>query len=1065
MTALLPVLWICGCALALCWYAGWGAARLALPVLLRPFAAPLAPLVGYALAMWVGYTGVSTALNLRWSLALLLALATALNLLAWRRTGPPRLAWPDRVGWGMAALLALALLAGVWPLLRYGYLSAIGQGWDPESYWPMAQHLLDLPVARIPEAPQNPLRELVTSPPGIGLTLGFSVLQGFTMLLSGQSAIATFAPLLASMRALGLLAVFVWLRATMGLRPAPALLATALAGAGALLLWIGFFNFGMQMSAWPLLGLGMAVGLAAVEDLAARGRAAWPAALLGAVVLAALPVAYYPALTIWAPMAVALGAVRLLEMALAQPGLPLAQRLRPAGGLTLAAGGLAVLTLLLAAPAVADYYEGFSFRYSLPEPKIGPDRFIAATDTLGLTAFRLPGGGEQPPAALVLLASLLAAGFALAAFLLPADDQTPQAETAELAQNSKLKTQNSKLRWLGVCAAVLAYLLWLRFGRPYEYAFMKGSAYAGFVGWGLVALGLQAVARWVGRRRGALPALAALALVPLATAVWAQLLIVREHSKGPAIFTRDLVALEEAARLVPPGATVLISNDEPLIGPNSGLLATIFYGREIWGHVATAYSGLDAWPEGQLPQYALLTARERPWPLELGGRELWRSRGAALYSLEDVPQALLGRERIYGGGGPADRKKPAALALWRRAGPNRAAEPGAPLRLYVGNTLAFSPERAPGGGPARRLGLTVASLQPQRVTVEIDGAAQRFEVEAGVSTLAVPLTAPTTVAILPEATLALLHATEAEQDAAVAPDPALVVWQPLVEQQGDTLRVRVETANPGRHALRVGLTVVEDSFFEAQQPARLLADLPVDGGWEVALDLARGATEARAGGQPVPLLDVATAPNPPDSGYFGVLTLYAGEEPVASAPLFTFRVASGRVTEFSAEPYTLEASPAGLGRTPLPGNLRALEGTGRTLDDQTLALEGALLVRQPTAPGAPADAPFAPGDTLGVRLFWHAPQPPGQPLMVSLQLIGADNRKWAQWDGPVGGEWRPLQVWRAGDRLRQDVPLALDPATLPGSYRLQLVVYDPASGQPRGFGGEQTLGLGTLDVR
>ncbi|GAB4216411.1 MAG: hypothetical protein OHK0022_57510 [Roseiflexaceae bacterium] len=1060
MAVLLPVLWICACALALCCYVGWGATRLALPQPLRPFAAPLVPLVGYALVLWVGFTGVSTALDLRWSLGLLLALATALNLLALRRDGPPRLAWPGPIGWGLAALLALALLAGVWPLLRYGYLTAIGQGWDPESYWPMAQHLIDFPVARIPEAPQNPLRGLVTSPPGIGLTLGFSVFQGFTMLLSGQSVIATFAPLLALMRALGLLAVYVWLRATMGLRPAPALLAAALAGAGALLLWIGYFNFGMQTSAWPLLGLGLAVGLAAIEDLAARGRAAWPAAVLGAVVLATLPVGYYPALTIWLPMAAALGAVRLLEAAGGQPGLSLAQRLRPAGGLVLAAAGLAALTLLLAAPAVADYFEGFSFRYSLPEPKIGPDRFIAATDTLGLTAFRLPGGGNQPPGALVLIASLLAAGFALAAFLLPATNQPPD------PNNSKLNTQHSKLRWLGICAAVLAYLFWLRFGRPYEYAYMKGSAYAGFVAWGLVALGVQALVPLAGRWRAGRPVLVVLALLPLAVTVWAQLLIVGEHSKGPAIFTRDLVALEQPARQIPPGATVFISNDEPLIGPNSGLLATIFYGRAIWGHVATAYSGLDAWPEGQLPQYAVLSTRERPWPLELGGRELWRSRALALYALDGAAPVLLGRERLYSDGGPVDRKKPAALALWRRAGPNRTAEPDAPLRLYVGDTVAFSPERAGGVGATRTLALTVASLQPQRITVQSGDLVQTFDLAAGASTLAVRLDTPAALTLTPEATLALVRAALVEADpGTVALDSSQIVWQPLVEQQGDTLRVRLEAANPGQHALRVGLTVVEDSFFEAQQPARLLAALPTAGGWEVALDLARGATEARVDGQPVPLLDVATNPSPPDSNYFGVLTLYAGEEPVATAPLFTFRVASGRITDFSAEPFTLEATPVGLAQTPLPGNLRALEGAGRRLDDGALALEGALLARPIAAPGAPADAALAPGDSLTARLFWHAPQPPGAPLMVSLQLVGADNRKWAQWDGPVGGEWRPLQGWQAGDRVRQDVPLVLDPATPPGSYRLQLVVYDPASGQPRSFGGEQALGLGAIDVR
>ena len=85
--------------------------------------------------------------------------------------------------------------------------------------------------------------------------------------------------------------------------------------------------------------------------------------------------------------------------------------------------------------------------------------------------------------------------------------------------------------------------------------------------------------------------------------------------------------------------------------------------------------------------------------------------------------------------------------------------------------------------------------------------------------------------------------------------------------------------------------------------------------------------------------------------------------------------------------------------------------------------------------------------------------------MVSLQVLGADDHKYAQWDGPLGGDWRPIQSWSAGERVRQDVPLALDPAMPPGAYRLLLVVYDPATGQPRTFGGQGALSLGELVVR
>ena len=55
--------------------------------------------------------------------------------------------------------------------------------------------------------------------------------------------------------------------------------------------------------------------------------------------------------------------------------------------------------------------------------------------------------------------------------------------------------------------------------------------------------------------------------------------------------------------------------------------------------------------------------------------------------------------------------------------------------------------------------------------------------------------------------------------------------------------------------------------------------------------------------------------------------------------------------------------------------------------------------------------------------------------------------------------------WSSGERVRQDVPLALDAATPPGRYRLLLVVYDPASGAPRPVAGQQALLLGEIEVQ
>jgi hypothetical protein len=1082
---------IVACATGLCLYVGWGPARLALPESLRSQAALLAPLVGYAIVIYLGYLAVSSRLNLRGALALLLLLASALNWLAWRRAGRPRPLAALREHAAPLALAAATLLVGLLPLLHYGYLTAIGQGWDTESYLPLAQHLLDYPVAAIPTAPISPLRDLVSHPPGIGVTLGFSVFQGFTMLLSGQTALATFAPLLALLRALGILAIYAWLRASMGLGRGAALLAAALASAGSLMLWISYFNFGMQLAAWPLLALGLAVGLAAVEELARptkdegpttkdlsnerssfvlRPSSKWSIALLAAVVLAGLPVAYYPALTLWVPIAAGLGAARVLESLRRRPGQP-----GPLG-LALAALALGALTLLLAVPTIVDYFQGFSFRYSLIAQHIGPDRFIAFTETLGLRAFRLPNDGPQPPDMVVWLAAAVAGVLALAGLVLPSENKEPRTKNQEPESSatnigsgfSVLGSYSTRLRWLGLLLAALAYLAWLRFGRPYEYAYMKGSAYAGFLGWGLVALGAEALWRRASSRTR--PAVAALALVPLLVAGWSQALTVADHWGGSANFSRDLAAVDQVAgQLIPAGATVAISSDASFIGPNSGLLASALYGREIWGHFSTAYARLSYWPAGRLPQYAVLAAEESAWPLDLGGRELWRSGAAAIYQIDPQARALLGRSDIYSDT-RVDKFSPASLDIQRRGGAFRQATPAAPLTLLVGDTLAFGPGQPGADHTPRRLRLTLASLAAQRVTLDAAGARATLDLQAGVSQADLALPGAASVTITPEQPLALVQALAAPAGAGGAPAAALdagqIAWSAAVEQRGPIIQLKVPFTNPGRHALRVGLTVIEDTYDSPHTLARVLAAAPADGIWQLNLDLARGASEALVQGQPTPMLQAKATPSPPDGRYFAVLRLYDGEQVVAHAPVFTLQIAGGQVAGLTPIPFSVEATPVGRPDGPLPGNQRALLGEQlRPLDRQPADLAGALLTTRPPWPGAPGDAPQPPGARLSVALFWRARAAGGQPLMISVQALGADDRKAAQWDGALGGDWRPVQSWAAGDQVRQDVPLQLDPATPPGRYRLALVAYDPTTGQPQPFGGEQMIQIGELEVR
>jgi hypothetical protein len=429
----------------------------------------------------------------------------------------------------------------------------------------------------------------------------------------------------------------------------------------------------------------------------------------------------------------------------------------------------------------------------------------------------------------------------------------------------------------------------------------------------------------------------------------------------------------------------------------------------------------------------------------------------------------LGRTDIYSPAPVASKKSPAALEIWRRGGPNRVAAPDAPLTLLVGETLRYGAGQPDGETANKLVVLTLATLVPQHIVVGDGASSTPFELPAGVSRISLAVAAPATLALTPDHPLALIRMQALPANAPVSPglqlDTGQIAWSAAAEQRGDIIQLRVQLANPGRHALRLGLTIVEDAFERPEQLAQLLAAAPLDDSWQISIDPASGATEARIGEQPTPLLKASTTPHPPDTQFFGILDIYAGEQTVAHAPVFRFSIINGKLAMFAPVPFSVEATPAGLPGAPLPGNLRALLGGTRPLDRQPISLAQAILARRTPWPGARADAPFAPGAPLTTQLFWQAGSVSVPPMMVSLQLLGAENHKWAQWDGALGGDWRPVQSWQPGARVRQDVPLQIDPATPPGTYRLVLVIYDPASGRPETIGGQSALDLGELVVQ
>lgn len=223
-------------ASALALWNGWGLARLLLPAALQPWRALLAPLLGYALTILVGYWVVRLVGGLGWALGLLLPLGGLLNGIVSRRYGPPDLAAALRQHWPALLVALIGVAIGVAPLFSYGYVALIGGGWDVENYWPVARYLTRGPVSAIATAPANPLRDINADPPSIGLTLGFSIWQGSVDLLSAGEPLLSFAPLLAWLRALGLIGTYVLLQALFDLRRGPAAFGALLAALNGLLL-------------------------------------------------------------------------------------------------------------------------------------------------------------------------------------------------------------------------------------------------------------------------------------------------------------------------------------------------------------------------------------------------------------------------------------------------------------------------------------------------------------------------------------------------------------------------------------------------------------------------------------------------------------------------------------------------------------------------------------------------------------------------------------------------------------------------------------------------------------
>ena len=89
----------------------------------------------------------------------------------------------------------------------------------------------------------------------------------------------------------------------------------------------------------------------------------------------------------------------------------------------------------------------------------------------------------------------------------------------------------------------------------------------------------------------------------------------------------------------------------------------------------------------------------------------------------------------------------------------------------------------------------------------------------------------------------------------------------------------------------------------------------------------------------------------------------------------------------------------------------------------------------------------SPGASLELVLYWQALQPSAQRYSVFVHLIDAQDRIFGQRDQEPGGGQFPTTSWVSGEYLVDAYQVPVHPEAAPGTYWLEVGLYDPLSGQ------------------
>lgn len=437
-------------------YVGFGPARLLLLPHNRKLQPLIAPLLGYCITVILASFFNSTVFNMHQGTYLILAVATALNILALFKAGLPRLSTVRSQSWWPLGLAFAVYGLGVLPLIHAGSLAFLGQQWDLELYLPITEYLKRYVIGAALTAPDNPLLPGINSAPFRGGSgWGFSYFEAMIGTLLGWMSFETFRPALGFTISLSVLAVYVFARQTLRLAPSVCAIAAGLWGTNGLNLWIASSGLAGHAVSFFTIPFALTLSIAALQDRRLSG------VVLAGLAVAGMLLSYYTgAAPVYGVGMLAYLATRFMR------------KPRFAKEILVTCLGIGVMAAVFGVVGHARFWQvvplyatqGFSYGWGSP-------RFVPLSEALGLipddfvVAITLPGAllGGSTTVILDIVAFAVTLGLIVAYVLSP------------LSRGWQRST------FISLSLGFGGLVLFLRFIAPYPYGYFKVLSLTGFL--------------------------------------------------------------------------------------------------------------------------------------------------------------------------------------------------------------------------------------------------------------------------------------------------------------------------------------------------------------------------------------------------------------------------------------------------------------------------------------------------------------------------------------------------------------------------------------------------------